>query len=47
MRTCLEDSFKRLQVDTVFGGYIDFFSYHGINREKQVPFEDLVRMERS
>jgi predicted aldo/keto reductase-like oxidoreductase len=36
MRACLEDSFKRLQVDTVWGGYIDFFSFHGINREHQV-----------
>ena len=39
MKAAIEDSFTRLQVDTVLGGYIDFFSYHGINRENQVSGE--------
>lgn len=38
-RADLEESFRQLQVDGVLGGYIDFFSFHGINRENHV---DLV-----
>jgi hypothetical protein len=38
-QSALETSFTRLQVAEAFGGYIDLFAFHGINREDHV---DLV-----